>query len=156
WISFDVNADGWDEEIVVDYHKPSRTFLSVRYNWYDDLHRPYHFGNYLNVEGIWPGIGVCKQVEQFQAEATTIHRQRLDNATLANMSQIVLKKGIGYGAGEPIFPGKMWFVNDVQNDIKEFKLSEVYPSSYANEQAIVSYFEQRTGVNEVILGMPHE
>src|SRR5690606_3910958 len=109
-----------------------------------------------NVEGIWPGIGVAKQVEQFQAEATTIHRQRLDNATLANMAQIVIKKGSGYGPGEPIFPGKMWFVQEVQNDIKEFKLSEVYPSSYANEQAIIGYFEKRTGVNEVILGLPQE
>lgn len=156
WISYDVDGDGWDEEIVVDYHKESGTFLSARYNWYDDLHRPYRLCNYFNVEGIWPGIGVCKQVEQFQAEVTTIHRQRLDNATLANMGMIVLRKGTGYGPGEPIFPGKMWFVDDPRNDIQPFKLNEVYPSSFANEQAALSYEERRVGVNDIILGTPQQ
>jgi hypothetical protein len=154
WCSFDVDGDGINEEIVVDYHMESQTFLSIRYNWYDDLHRPYRICNFLNVEGIWPGIGVCKQTEQLQEEVTTIHRQRLDNATLANMAQIVLRKGMGYGNGEPIFPGKMWFVDDPQKDISQFKLSEIYPSSYINEESIVSYYEKRTGANEVILGVP--
>lgn len=156
WVSFDVDGDGWDEEVVLDYHKESGVFLSIRYNWYEDLHRPYRIANYLNVVGIWPGIGVCKQIEQFQEEVTTIHRQRLDNATLANMAQIVLKKGMGYGPGEPIFPGKMWFVDDVRTDIKEFKLSEVYPSSYANEDSLNRYSDMRSGANEVFLGVPSQ
>jgi len=156
YLSFDVDGDGWDEEIVVDYHKDSGSFLSIRYNWYDDLHRPYRLCNYIPVEGIWAGIGICKQTEQFQEEATTIHRQRLDNATLANMAQIVIRKGLGYGDGEPLFPGKMWFVDNVQTDIKEFKLSEVYPSSYNNEESIVRYYEKRSGANEAILGLPQE
>jgi len=154
WCSFDVDGDGINEEIVVDYHIESQTFLSIRYNWYDDLHRPYRVVNYLNVEGIWPGIGVCKQVEQLQEEVTTIHRQRLDNATLGNMSQIVLRKGMGYGNGEPIFPGKMWFVDDPQKDILPMKLGEIFPSAYINEESVVAYYEKRTGANEVILGIP--
>ena len=156
WCSFDIDGDGWNEEIVVDYFKDSGEFLSIRYNWNDDLHRPYRIANFLNVEGIWPGIGVCTQTEQFQVEATTIHRQRLDNATLANMTQLAIRKGLGYGPGEPIFPGKMWFLDDPQRDIREFKLSEIYPSSYANEDAIIRYWEKRTGANEVVLGIPQE
>ena len=156
WCSFDVNKDGYNEEIILDYHKESRRFLSIRYNWYDDLHRPYRICNFINVEGIWPGIGLCKTTEQFQEEVTTIHRQRLDNATLANMAQIVLRKGMGYGPKEPIFPGKMWFVDDPSKDIREFKLSEVYPSAYNNEESLVRWFEKRTGVNEVVLGIPQE
>ncbi|MEE8114708.1 MAG: hypothetical protein V3T23_10175, partial [Nitrososphaerales archaeon] len=154
WCSFDVDGDGINEEVVVDYHRETGTFLSIRYNWYDDLHRPYRIANYLNVEGIWPGIGVCKQTEQMQQEVTTMHRQRLDNATLSNMTQIVLRKGMGYNAGEPIFPGKMWFVDDPAKDIVPFKLNEIYPSSYINEESIISYYEKRTGANEAILGIP--
>lgn len=153
WCSFDIDGDGQDEEIVLDYHRESRTFLSIRYNWYDDLHRPYKIGQYHKVEGIWPGIGICKQSEQFQEEATTIHRQRLDNATLANMGMVAIKKNSGYGPDEPIFPGKMWFLDDV-SDIAPVKLSEVYPSSYNNEESVVRYYEKRSGVNETILGMP--
>ena len=44
WLSFDVDGDGVDEEIVVDFHKESMTLLSARYNWYDDGHRPYRSG----------------------------------------------------------------------------------------------------------------
>lgn len=156
YFAFDVDKDGWDEEIVVDYHKDSGAFLSARYNWYDDLHRPYRICNYVPVEGIWTGIGICKMTEQFQNEVTTIRRQRLDNATLANMAQIILKKGMGYGPGESIFPGKMWFVDDPSKDIREFKLSEVYPSSMQNEAAVNRDSDKRTSVNDVILGLPQE
>jgi len=155
WCSFDVDDDGIDEEIVVDYHMESKTFLAIRYNWYADLHRPYRVGQFIPVEGRLPGIGIGKQNEQFQREVTTVHRQRLDNATLANMGMLKVKKLSGYGPDEPIFPGKMWYV-DAADDVTPFKLSEVYPSSYANEEAIVRYSEKYTGVNEVTLGVPHQ
>lgn len=152
WASFDVDGDGVDEEIVVDFHHASRTILAPRYNWYEDLHRPYRVGQYVPVEGRIFGLGIGKQNEQFQKEVTTIHRQRLDNATLANMRMMIVKKTAGFGPKEPVFPGKMWFVDDT-NDIKDLQLSEVYPSAYANEESILRYSEKRTGVNEVLLGI---
>lgn len=155
WCSFDVDGDGIDEEIVIDFHWETKKFLSIRYNWYDDLRRPYRLNQYVPVEGRWPGIGIGKQNEQFQEEVTTVHRQRLDNATLANMGMIAIKKNSGYGPREPIFPGKMWFLDDVE-DILPVKLSEVYNSAFASEDVIVGYSEKRTGVNEVILGQPQE
>lgn len=155
WLSFDVDGDGIDEEIVVDFHWTTQTILSIRYNWYDDLHRPYRLCPYIAVENRAFGIGIGKQNEQFQEEITTIHRQRLDNSTLANMGMLVLKKNTGYGPKEPIFPGKMWFLDDVQN-IQPLKLSETYNSAYANEDVVMRYSEMRTGVNEVLLGMPQE
>lgn len=155
WCSFDVDGDGIDEEIVVDFHWESKKFLSIRYNWYDDLRKPYRVNQYIAVEGRMYGIGIGKQNEQFQEQITTVHRQRLDNATLANMGMLALKKNSGYGPREPIFPGKMWFLDDVQ-DIEPIKLSEVYNSAFASESAIVRYSEMRTGVNEVLLGLPQE
>lgn len=69
---------------------------------------------------------------------------------------VALKKNSGYGPDEPIFPGKMWFLDDPQADIQPFKLSEVYASAFNNEQVTMSYQEKRVGVNEVILGQPHQ
>lgn len=155
WCSFDVDGDGIDEEIVIDFHWTTQEILSIRYNWHDDLHRPYRVCPYHTVENRIYGIGVGKQNEQFQDEITTVHRQRLDNATLANMGMLALKKNSGYGPKEPIFPGKMWFMDDVQ-DIIPIKLHEVYNSAFANEDVIMRYSEMRTGVNEVLLGMPQE
>lgn len=156
WCSFDVDGDGIDEEIVVDFHWQTMTILSVRYNWYSDLHRPYRGCQYVPVEGRFWGIGIGKQNEQFQEEITAIHRQRLDNATLANMGMVAVKKTSDYGPDEPIFPGKMWFFDNPKEDIMPVKLSEVYNSAFANEPMTLGYSEKRTGVNEVVLGMPQE
>lgn len=153
WLGFDVDGSRRPKEIVVHYHRESRTIMSIRYNWHSDLRRPYRTGVYMPVEHRWRGIGICKQNEQFQREVTTQHRQRLDNATLANMRMIKISKLSGYGPREPIFPGKMWFVDDMTH-IDTFQLGEVYPSSYQNEQAAVIYSQQRTGVNDTNLGMP--
>lgn len=153
WLGFDTDQSGEEKEIVVHYHRESHTFMSIRYNWHSDLHRPYRKGNYIPVEYRWTGIGICKQNEHFQREVTTQHRQRLDNATLANVRMIKVNKLSGYGPREPIFPGKMWFVDEM-TDIETIQLGEIYPSAYNNEQATLQYSYQRTGVNEVTLGMP--
>lgn len=153
FLSFDVDGDDTLEEIVVWYHHDSRSLMGARYNWYEDLRRPYRIVQYIPVEHRWRGIGVSKQNKQFQREVTTIHRQRLDNATIANMRMFKINKLSGYGPKEPVFPGKMWFVDDMTH-IDTIQLGEVYSSSFSNEQAAVLYSQQRTGVNEVILGMP--
>ena len=152
WCRFDVDGDGIDEEIVIDFHWKTMTVVSIRYNWYSDLHRPYRGCPYVPVEGRFWGIGIGKQNEQFQEEITTMHRQRLDNATLANMGMVAIKKNTDYGPEEPIFPGKMWLLDDPTKDITPFKLSEIYPSSFSNESVTLNYSEKRTGVNDMILG----
>jgi hypothetical protein len=149
----DKNPENRQKEIVVHYHSASRTIMSIRHNWNVDLHREYRVAQYFPVEHRWRGIGILKMTEQFQREITTQHRQRLDNATLANMRMIKVNRMAGYGPREPIFPGKMWVVDDIK-DVDTFQLGEIYPSAYNNEQASLLYNQQRTGVNEVTLGMP--
>ena len=153
WLGFDTDKSGTEKEIIVHYHQPSGTFMSVRYNFHDDLHRPYRKGTYFPVEHRWAGIGICKQAEQFQKEITTMHRQRLDAGTIANMPMLKVHKLSGYGPKEPIFPGKMWFLDDMTH-VEPFTMNEIKPSAFSNEQASVIYSQQRTGVNEVVLGMP--
>lgn len=153
WMAWDVDGSRVPKEIVVLYHPQSHIFLSIRYNWLSDGRRPYQLGNYMPVEHRWRGIGICKMNEQFQREVTTQHRQRLDNATLANMRMLKVHKLSGYGPKEPIFPGKMWFLDDM-TWIEPMEMHEVYASSYNDEQATLLYSQQRTGVNETTLGMP--
>jgi hypothetical protein len=107
----------------------------------------------MPLEGRWRGIGICKQNEMFQREVTTMHRQRLDSGTLANMGMLKVHRMSGYGPKEPIFPGKMWFLDDMTH-VEPFKMSEVQQSAFADEQGTLIYSQQRTGVNEVMMGMP--
>lgn len=166
WLEFDIDSDdaprnndpavsgGANKEIVVHYHWPSRTFFSIRYNWRSDLSRPYRIGNYFPMEHRWAGIGVGKQNEQFQELATTIERQRVDNATLANMRMFKAKQGSGIGPNEPFFPGRIFLLDEMDDFEPIVGGSEIYPSDYNNSQQAVIYSQQRTGVNEMTLGMP--
>lgn len=153
WVTFEVDGDNQDEEIVVHFHEPSQTLMSARYNWHSDLHRPYRTGNYIRVENRWRGIGICKQNEQFQRSITTQHRQRLDNATIANMRMFKIHRLSGYGPKEPIFPGKMWFLDDMSH-IESLEMGDVRQSAFMDEQTTLIYSQQRSKVNELILGMP--
>lgn len=153
WLGFDIDGSGEKKEIVCHYHRLSHTLMSCRYNWYSDLHRPYRIARYMPVEHRWSGIGICKQNEQFQKEVTIQHRQRLDNATIANTRMLKVKKLAGYGPGEPVFPGKVWLVDDM-DDIETFQLGEIYASAYNNEQQTLYYSQMRVGQNELNQGMP--
>jgi len=155
WADFDVEPDGREEAIVVHFHYPSLTIMSCRYNWHEDLHRPYRTAVFQAVEGRWRGIGICKMNEQFQREITTMHRQRLDNSTMANMRMIKVHKLSGYGPNEPVFPGKMWFLEDMEH-LEPIQMTEEYQSAFANEQASLVYSQQRTKVNEAMMGMPQQ
>jgi hypothetical protein len=154
WLSFDVDGSKKEKEIVVHYHRPSQKFFSIRYNWYPDLTRPYIIGPYFPMENRWAGIGVGKQAEQFQKLVTTEERQRTDNATLANMRMFKAKQGSGISANEPLFPGRIIMMDDVADFEAVVGGSEVYPSSYNNSQQGVIFFQQRSGINELNLGMP--
>jgi hypothetical protein len=153
WLAYDVGMTGRPYEIQVYYHWKSRTICAARYNWNKDLRRPYRMRPYFKVENRWTGIGICKMNEQFQAEITTQHRQRIDNATLANMRMMKISRLSGYGPNEPVFPGKIWYLNDMAH-VEPIQMGELYPSSYNNENSTLLYSQQRTGVNEINLGMP--
>lgn len=153
WMAYDVDRSGRMKELHVVFHKDTNSLCGIRYNDKKDLRRPYRKGVYFPIEHRWTGIGIGKQNEQFQEEVTTQHRQRIDNATIANMRMFKISRMSGYGNKEPIFPGKQWFVDDMTH-IDSIQLGEIYPSAYNNENQTVLYSQQRTGVNEVTLGMP--
>lgn len=157
WMAWDTTDEeeeaGVKKELIIHYHRESKTIMSIRYNYLRDLRRTYRTEVYFPVEHRWRGIGICKMNEQFQRSITVRHRQNIDNATLANMRMFKISKLSGYQNGEPIFPGKMWFL-DSMDQLDTVQLGELYPSGYNTEQSDLVYSQQRTGVNEVTLGMP--
>lgn len=153
YLPYDVDNTGRPKEIVVHYHQPSRQFLAITYNTASDLSRPYEVGVYMAVEHRIHGIGIAKQSDMFQAEITALHRQRLDAGTLANTKMWKLSSMSQYSSKEPIRPNKIWILDDMSH-LEPVQQSEVYPSASNNEYQTLQYVQQRTGVNEVTLGMP--
>ena len=154
----DWDVDGTDPEnptfsrIEVYYHENSGKVLGITYA---EEERDYEKGVYWPLEFRWYGYGIAKQNHEFQAEITTQHRQRLDNATIANMAMFKVKRDATWiKDDEPIFPGKKWFVESM-DDIEPMFIGDVKSSAYNNENQVVIYSQQRTGVNELTLGMPN-
>lgn len=151
-LDFDVDGNGEESSIEVYFHENSRQILSLTYA---EGERDYEKGVYFPMEYRWFGYGIAKQNNQFQEEVTAQHRQRLDNATIANMAMFKVKKDASWiKDDEPIFPGKKWFVEDM-DDIQPIFIGDVKASAYNNENQVVIYSQQRTGVNELTLGMPN-
>jgi hypothetical protein len=150
-LDFDVDGNGEESAIEVIFHENSRQILSLTYS----EGRDYEKGVYMPMEYRWYGYGIAKQNNQFQEEVTAQHRQRLDNGTIANMAMFKVKKTASWiKDDEPIFPGKKWFVEDM-DDIQPMFIGDVKASAYNNENQVVIYSQQRTGVNELTLGMPN-
>ena len=154
-ILLDWDVDGSEEEevsIEVIWHELSGQIVSTRYH----EERDYDAGVYAPLEYSWYGYGIAKQNHEFQVEVTTQHRQRLDNATIANMAMFKVKQSSAHliRDDEPIFPGKRWIVENM-DDIEPMFIGDVKASAYNNENQVVIYSQQRTGVNELTLGMPN-
>ena len=149
----EIKDKGQKRELIVGYHFDSNTILFIRNNTSREGRRPYEIGVYMKVENRWAGIGVGKQQEQFQKEVTIQHRQRLDAGTLANANMIKVKKLSGISIDEPIFPGKMWFLDEM-DAVEPIQLGGTYPAASNNEQQTLYYAQQRSGINELTQGMP--
>lgn len=147
-------VEGRYDEVFLIYQRDLQKIVGMWYNWYSDLRRPFRKGVYFPIEFKWYGIGIAKQNEQFQYEVTAQHRSRLDNATIANMRMFKVRRTTDIKDGEPIFPGKLWFVDEM-DDIQPMEMGDVKASAYNNENQVVIYSQQRSGVNELTLGMPN-
>lgn len=152
WFTFDLKK-GRRVECVAHYSLEANILLSLRYNYYKDLHRPHRVGKYMPVEHRIAGIGICKQSQAFQREVTTMHRQRLDNGTIANMRMFVISRMSGIQPNEPIYPGKAWYVDNPEH-VQTLQFGDINSSAFNNEHMTLMYHQQYSGINELNLGMP--
>jgi len=150
WCSYDIDGDGVPEELVVDIHIPTRTILRAVYNFYKHQERPFHVIWNMPREGRFLGIGICQMLEDIQNELSTIHNQRLDNATIANTRMWKRKKGAIIGIDE-IYPGCFIDVDEM-DDITGEQLGDIYPSLLREEMHTEVYGERRTGISDYTVG----
>jgi len=141
-------------EICVIYHKDSRSIMSVTHNPFEDLRRPYRTANFFSKPFRWTGIGLAEMNRSFQEEISVQHRQIIDSGTIANTRMWKVRKGTNsIRDNEPIFPNKIWWVDEM-DDVQALKNDEIYASSFNMENQAMIYSQQRTGINEITLGMP--
>lgn len=150
-VRWDTDGDGIDEELLVYFHEPSRTFLRKKYSGF--RRRPWRAGRYIPIEHWFYGEGMCEILEHLQEEISTIHNQRIDNAAMANLQIILVSRLIqGLRPGDRLWTGKVVRVRNVKDDVGTLRLGEVYPSTVQNEVISQQYARELSGVGEVATG----
>lgn len=150
-VRWDPDGDGLDEELMVYFHQPSRTILRKKYSGF--RRRPWRVGRFIPIEHWFYGEGMCEILEHLQEEISTIHNQRIDNATIANLRIILVARLIkGLRPGDRLWSGKVVRVQDVKADVGTLQLGDVYPSTVMNENISQSYVHAVSGVGEVAQG----
>jgi len=149
WTDFDLGQG--PQALVCTIHLPSMTYLRYDYNPFFHQEKPYDVGRYLRQEKQFYGMGLCEMQEMFQEEATTMHRQRLDNNTLNNAPMMWARSGSGIREDEPVVPGR-WFITQEPEDIKAIAFGRLANSTVQDEQMLMQYSARRTGVNDYVMG----
>lgn len=148
---FDYDDDGLDEDLLVVWDRTSRNILWAGFN--AEEQRPFGWMVYQKRSHMMPGLGVTRMLSQFQREMTESHKDRIINSRMANLRLFIGKPGmVGEGKLLTLHHGKFIPATDPQNDLKEFKLAEVYPSAYRDEAAVLQLAQQRVGVSDIVGG----
>lgn len=153
WCDYDINGDEIPEHLVITYHRPTRTYLQRRYNWYFHQEKPYVIIPYSIANGTLYGVGQCEMVIPFQQAITKWEQMAEDNAYLANIRMFIAKEGADQIESPPkLYAGRVFRVNDPKTDFIPFQASDIYPSTLQERQNLFGLVEKRTGVSDYLTG----
>jgi hypothetical protein len=144
-------APGQVDDVVAIVHLGSRTVLRTTLNYYVHGERPYEVARYFRSDGFY-GIGVCEQMEMFQAEMSDLSNFHHDNVMLRNSLTLAVKSGANYLPGEPIYPGKSFILDNPATDIKELRWGTTSPDALNLMQFYQSNGERRSGLSDAQFG----
>lgn len=151
WCSYNVDGeDGYPSELIVSIHVESGTVLRAVYNFYRHQERPFHVIRYMPRENSLLGIGIPEMLEDIQEEVTTLHNQRIDNATISNTTIFKRRKGSRVGHLD-VYPGAIVDVEEME-DIQAMQMGNPHSSLLIEEQHTNALGEKRTGVSDYTVG----
>lgn len=152
WVDFDIDGDGYDEALVCTVHLDSEDYVRLDFNPFFNQDKPYSSSRFIRDGNSFYGIGLCEMGDDFQEEITTMHNQRLDNATIANTVALACESGeTSVENGTPIYPGVVLKLNNPKA-LQPIQFGQKYDSTINNERESLSYLSRRNGVNDYITG----
>lgn len=143
---------GQYDDIVLWYHRPTRTILRDVYHHYPFAGRPYDVVRYFPGDGFY-GIGMCEQLEVFQSATSDTFNFLMDNMLLGNSTMIAAKGGSSIAPGEPIYPGKIWITDGMPRDeIQSLKLGDINPGILQTLESLMTMAQRRDGIGDLQQG----
>jgi len=143
WTYFDYFNDGIDRDLMVAFDRNSHAILGLGYNRYDT--RPVETMRYQIRPHLFWGLGVLEMVAPFQSTASKILNHYLLNMMLVNGRLFMARHGT-VDDFTRIWPNKIVGVEST-DDIKELRLTDVYPSALMGLNQVIQAAERRVGVS---------
>lgn len=153
WFPFRDPAGNKAPRVIVWYHMRSETIMSAIYDAYTPIlgSQPFVFGRLLYRDDSLFGYGLCEILADLQEEASMIHNQRRDNATVANTKVWRADPDSKLHEGYKVFPGAM--LPALKGELEPLQHGDVSASSFQEEQMVMDLAERRSGVSPPMQGM---
>lgn len=146
YVRYDIDGDGFDEDLLVNFDMTSQKSLRRRFAPFDE--RPVEKMCYQIRSHMPYGIGIMEMLSPFQNEMSDLHNFQVDNVYLANVRMFKSRYGAVKGGTVNIWAGRNLEMASPE-DLMDFKVSEVYPSLENTQAMVASLAERRTGANEL-------
>jgi len=156
WLRYDVDEDGEEDDIVVTYHRASKTVLRAIYNPMFMGFRPFVSLVFYPSEYSFDGMGVCQVLEKTQVELDMLHNMRIDRLEQISARMYLASRASGFDENDNPFviaPGYVRYVDgDLEKAVREIQFSDNYPSTYTEENLLTNYMGEAVGVTPAVLG----
>jgi len=146
YVRYDIDEDGFDEDLLANFDMTSGKCLRLRYAPHDE--RPVEKMCYQIRSHMPYGLGIMEMLSPLQNELSDLHNYQVDNVAMANMRMFKSRYGAVKGGTINIWAGRNLEMANPE-DLAEVKLSDIYPSLERVQGAITSLAERRTGANEL-------
>ena len=145
YVHYDIDEDGFEEDLLVSWDRTSNAILRVRYNPYD--HRPIEKMCYQIRPHLFYGIGVMEMVQVFQEETSLLHNHQLLNVMLANARIWKARTGT-IPENMKLWPNRVITMANPE-DLQPEQMADIYNSLPMTQAMVASLAERRVGVNEL-------
>ena len=146
---FDIDGDGYDEDLIVIYNHTGRAIAAYSYNSMD--RRPAEVMVYQRRAHLFYGLGVLEMMQPFEKKLTDVHNYSTLNILLANSRVWV---GDGSLPNNPkIWPGR-YFQGESADSLKPLQMADVYSSIWQDQMMVMQLANQRVGINDI--GSPQQ
>lgn len=137
--------------LVATIESQSRTLLRAIKHPYIHGRRPFIIAKFMKRTNRLYGKGVCEMLKNPQEQINTTIRQRMDAGTISNIKCFKARKSARKDIGD-IYPGKVFYLDDPENDLQEMLIGDVKQSAFLEEQSALAHAERRLKVSDYVSG----
>jgi hypothetical protein len=152
WLSYDVDDDGEEDDIVVTWNHQTGVIVKAIYNPIFYGYRPFCDIRGNAIEFTYDGEGVAEILEPIQEEIDSLHNLRLDRLAQINLPITLVRGGFGINDFK-LTPGKTWVLDeDLEAAVRIITFPDVYFSLDREEDRLVAYGDRSVGITPNVLG----